>query len=260
MSIECTDGAWSASTNLACRRGEPRPRSATLCARVRRGCRRISSRRAADEAERLFGVRPANPRPALTPRFELGDLAFSFAVRGGQAKGDGLKPREVADRPGAGAGGGRRACAGSRSPAPATSTSTSTAAASPASSSPRSRAGAPLGRPLVPGQGGHRAHQHQPQQGGAHRPRAQRRARRHAGARCCARSATRSRSQNYIDDTGVQVADVVVGFLDIEGKDLAEVRGDAGAVRSLLLGPLRQGRQVVRRGSGRARVAPRTRS
>jgi arginyl-tRNA synthetase len=29
--------------------------------------------------------------------------------------------------------------------------------------------------------------------------------------------------QNYIDDTGVQVADVVVGFLHIEGKTLAEV-------------------------------------
>jgi len=30
--------------------------------------------------------------------------------------------------------------------------------------------------------------------------------------------------QNYIDDTGVQVADVVVGFVHIEGKDLAAVR------------------------------------
>jgi arginyl-tRNA synthetase len=30
--------------------------------------------------------------------------------------------------------------------------------------------------------------------------------------------------QNYIDDTGVQVADVVVGFLDLEKKGLAEVR------------------------------------
>jgi arginyl-tRNA synthetase len=30
--------------------------------------------------------------------------------------------------------------------------------------------------------------------------------------------------QNYIDDTGVQVADVVVGFREIEGKGLAEVR------------------------------------
>src|SRR5204862_3887472 len=30
--------------------------------------------------------------------------------------------------------------------------------------------------------------------------------------------------QNYIDDTGVQVADVVVGFTSLEGKDLAAVR------------------------------------
>jgi arginyl-tRNA synthetase len=30
--------------------------------------------------------------------------------------------------------------------------------------------------------------------------------------------------QNYIDNTGVQVADVVVGFLDLEGKSAAEVR------------------------------------
>jgi len=32
------------------------------------------------------------------------------------------------------------------------------------------------------------------------------------------------RVQNYIDDTGVQVADVVVGFINIEGKDLEAVR------------------------------------
>jgi arginyl-tRNA synthetase len=30
--------------------------------------------------------------------------------------------------------------------------------------------------------------------------------------------------QNYIDNTGVQVADVVVGFLHLEGKSLAEIR------------------------------------
>jgi arginyl-tRNA synthetase len=34
--------------------------------------------------------------------------------------------------------------------------------------------------------------------------------------------------QNYIDDTGVQVADVVVGFMEIEGRDLAGVRALAG--------------------------------
>ncbi len=34
--------------------------------------------------------------------------------------------------------------------------------------------------------------------------------------------------QNYIDDTGVQVADVVVGFLHLEGKTLAEVEAIPG--------------------------------
>src|SRR6185503_3530724 len=29
--------------------------------------------------------------------------------------------------------------------------------------------------------------------------------------------------QNYIDDTGVQVADVVVGFVDVENRSVAEV-------------------------------------
>jgi arginyl-tRNA synthetase len=37
--------------------------------------------------------------------------------------------------------------------------------------------------------------------------------------------------QNYIDDTGVQVADVVVGFRQIEHKDLAAVRAIADAAR-----------------------------
>ena len=37
--------------------------------------------------------------------------------------------------------------------------------------------------------------------------------------------------QNYIDDTGVQVADVVVGFRVIEGKSLAEIRAIAETTR-----------------------------
>ena len=37
--------------------------------------------------------------------------------------------------------------------------------------------------------------------------------------------------QNYIDDTGVQVADVVVGFRELEGKSNAEVRALAEATR-----------------------------
>ena len=37
--------------------------------------------------------------------------------------------------------------------------------------------------------------------------------------------------QNYIDDTGVQVADVVVGFRELERKSLAEVRAVAASTR-----------------------------
>ena len=37
--------------------------------------------------------------------------------------------------------------------------------------------------------------------------------------------------QNYIDDTGVQVADVVVGFRELEGKDLAAIRQVADTTR-----------------------------
>ncbi len=51
--------------------------------------------------------------------------------------------------------------------------------------------------------------------------------------------------QNYIDNTGVQVADVVVGFLHLEKKSLAEIRAlvedlrtALSARRLLLLGPL----------------------
>ena len=54
--------------------------------------------------------------------------------------------------------------------------------------------------------------------------------------------------QNYIDDTGVQVADVVVGFRVLEGKTLDEIRADRRfhALRLLLLGPLRARHRVVR--------------
>ena len=37
--------------------------------------------------------------------------------------------------------------------------------------------------------------------------------------------------QNYIDDTGVQVADVVVGFRVLEGKTLDEIREIADSTR-----------------------------
>ena len=41
--------------------------------------------------------------------------------------------------------------------------------------------------------------------------------------RCLRFTAERVEVQNYIDDTGVQVVDVVFGFLELEGKSLAEV-------------------------------------
>lgn len=41
--------------------------------------------------------------------------------------------------------------------------------------------------------------------------------------RCLRALGTPVEVQNYIDDTGVQVADVVVGFVDIEGRDVAAV-------------------------------------
>ena len=60
--------------------------------------------------------------------------------------------------------------------------------------------------------------------------------------------------QNYIDDTGVQVADVAVGFRELEHKTLDESEriADVDAVRLLLLGSLRAGHRVVRGGQGPA--------
>ena len=43
--------------------------------------------------------------------------------------------------------------------------------------------------------------------------------------------------QNYIDNTGVQVADVVVGFLHLEKKSAAEVRALVATASSALLAP-----------------------
>ena len=59
--------------------------------------------------------------------------------------------------------------------------------------------------------------------------------------------------QNYIDDTGVQVADVVVGFLVLERKTLDEIRRARrfDTFRLLLLGPLRARHRVVRGRQGR---------
>ena len=71
----------------------------------------------------------------------------------------------------------------------------------------------------------------------------------------------RVETQNYIDDTGVQVADVVVAFQHLEPKSLAEVRGDdrrsQRSLRLLLLGCLLEDGQLLRRESRGAAVAAR---
>ncbi len=63
--------------------------------------------------------------------------------------------------------------------------------------------------------------------------------------------------QNYIDDTGVQVADVVVGFEVLERTALDERprAGRAATVRLLLLGSVRAGHRVVPGRQGAARRA-----
>ncbi|MGH7553526.1 MAG: arginine--tRNA ligase, partial [Longimicrobiales bacterium] len=49
--------------------------------------------------------------------------------------------------------------------------------------------------------------------------------------RCLRRLGRRVEVQNYIDDTGVQVADVVVGFRELEGQTLDGVKHIAGSTR-----------------------------
>ena len=63
--------------------------------------------------------------------------------------------------------------------------------------------------------------------------------------------------QNYIDNTGVQVADVIVGFRFIENRSVEEVRAliaDPGTeVRLLLLGSVREGLVLLRKRRSRLR-------
>ncbi len=87
----------------------------------------------------------------------------------------------------------------------------------------------------------------QSEQGRAHRPSPQFRAGRHAGPGAWRSAGTPVEIQNYIDDTGVQVADVVVGFPYARGARFRERAGDRrlDAVRLLLLGSLRPRHGVV---------------
>jgi hypothetical protein len=68
------------------------------------------------------------------------------------------------------------------------------------------------------------------EQSGTHRPSAQRCAR-DAFGRLLRFLGRQVEIQNYIDDTGVQVADVVVGFRELEQKTLADVRAIADSTR-----------------------------
>ena len=176
----------------------------------------------------LYGLDPtALPPIALEypPTRELGDLgtpvAFELARRLRKA------PRAIAAEIAGAFGVGRRVSGRSSRPRTAISTSFSTGRPSFVERLGRAPAAAPAAR----GQGHRRAHGHQSEQGGPHRPPAQRRARRHAGARA-ALPRHPVEVQNYIDDTGVQVADVVVGFRVLEGRTLDEIPPDRRHARA----------------------------
>ena len=72
---------------------------------------------------------------------------------------------------------------------------------------------------------------------------------------CCAPPGDNVEVQNYIDNTGVQVADVVVGFQHLEKKSPDEVRAliESDALRLPVLGSVRANLAVLRRTSGSAR-------
>ena len=121
---------------------------------------------------------------------------------------------------------------------------------------PAARAAArspPAGRRA--GKDDRRAHGDQSEQGGAHRPPAERGARRHARRACCASAARRSKCRTTSTTLGVQVADVIVGFRELEHRTLDEVRDDRrhDAVRLLLLGSVLARHGMVRRRQGAPR-------
>ena len=68
-------------------------------------------------------------------------------------------------------------------------------------------------------------------------------------ARCLRYKGEKVEVQNYIDDTGVQVVDVVFGFMELERKTVEDLERSARQVRLLLLGPLRPGLRLPRRAS-----------
>ncbi len=196
--------------------------------------------------ERLKAVYPVTASDldmAPTPDPKMGDLALTFPFT--LAKTLRKAPRRSPRRP-LPCSPRSKGSSRPRSRGPASSTSCSTRP--PFSPRPSARPDATSLR-AEERQGHRRAHQHQPQQGRPHRPPAQRL----LGdtlVRCLRFKGETVEVQNYIDDTGVQVADVVVGFMELREEDPRGPREPSpGRVRLLLLGPLRPGVRLSRRAS-----------
>jgi len=177
--------------------------------------------RAADAAADRFGVRPENVVVAIPPRYDLGDLALSFAFEVAKRAG-GLKPRDVAEavRPTLEQVDGvlRVEVAGAGFLNVFLDRARLVRSLFAAEQS-----GVRLGRPLWdgkiviehtninPNKAAHIGHLRNAVLGDTL-------------ARSLRAIGQEVEVQNYIDDTGVQVADVVVGLLDIESLDAAAVR------------------------------------
>ena len=177
---------------------------------------------------RLYGARaaacpPIVARVAAEPRARRprrARVAFELARRLRKA------PRAIAQEIVAGARPARRASARSRPRRTATSMCSSTAPAflrrGLGRRAPRRRPPPPT----PPRQDHRRAHGDQPEQGGAHRPPAQLRARRHAGARCCASAACRSKCRTTSTTPASRSPTSSSASSELEDMTLDEVRRD----------------------------------
>ena len=232
-------------------------RSSAVAARSRR------ARSSAPTIERVVLERP--------PKLALGDLACPVAFD--LAKTLRKAPRAIAAELAAGRPASRPACGRPGSRAAATSTSSSTAARSSARSLGGTRRRA--------GRGAGRSSSSTPTSTRTRRPTSATCATPSSATSSCARCGTSGHPvevQNYLDDTGVQVADVVAGLAAPRrasttargrpGGSIRESRFPGGAVqpqglRLPLLGPVRRGRPHLRgaaRDEGLAgRGAPRDR-
>ena len=189
----------------------------------------------------VYPVELADLDMAPTPDPKMGDLALTFPFQ--LAKKLKKAPRAIAQeaaplRPRS------KASSKPRSPAAATSTSSSTGARSSPKPAAARRAGppsAPEERKIVvehtninPNKAAHIGHLRNACLGDTL-------------VRCLRYKGETVEVQNYIDDTGVQVVDVVFGLLELEKKTLADLERPARQVRLLLLGPLRPRLRLPRR-------------